>query len=142
VRETGCSIWARIGRRGTTLLFLALVDFVYAASLAFPQPEALRSPTVRYIADIAPLWVWGGAWAAVGAVCLAGAFARRDRWAFAAAMGIKVLWGTTYLLGWALVGLSRGWVSAVVWLGFAAFVGVVSSWPEVPVAVPVAKGNR
>lgn len=125
----------RVGRRGTTLLFLSLLDFVIAASLIHPQAEAARTASTRFVADIAPLWTWGLLWAAVGAACAVGAFRLHDRWAFAAAMALKVLWGGVYVFGWAIAGLDRGWLGGVVWWAFAAFVYVVSGWAE---ATPAA----
>jgi hypothetical protein len=125
----------RIGRRGTTLLFLALLDAVFAGSLIHPQAEAARSAALRLISDIAPLWAFGLLWAVVGAACLVGAFRRHDKWAFAAAMALKVLWGGVYVFGWAIAGLDRGWLGGVVWWAFAAFVYVVSGWPEAEPAV-------
>lgn len=124
------TIGRRVGKRGTVLLFLVLLDALYSLSLAAPAPEARQSPTTRYIASIAPLWVWAMLWAAVGVICAVGAFTRRDQWAFACASGLKVLWGLTFALGWALAGLDRGWVSGVIWLAFAAFVMHIASWPE------------
>lgn len=120
----------RVGRRGTTLLFLALLDVVFAGSLFHPQAEAARSASTRFLADLAPLWAWGGLWLAVAALCTVGAFRRNDRWAFTAAMALKVLWGGVYIFGWAIAGLDRGWLGGVVWWAFAAFVYVVSGWPE------------
>jgi hypothetical protein len=125
----------RVGRRGTTLLFLAVLDLVLAGSLIHPQAEAARTASTRFISDIAPLWVWGSLWAVVGAACAVGAFRRHDRWAFAAAMALKVLWGGVYVFGWAIAGLDRGWLGGVVWWAFAAFVYVVSGWPEATTAV-------
>lgn len=139
--RVAASLWQRVGRRGTTLLFLATLDFLVAGSLLRPPAEAGQTASVRYIADLAPLPCWGALWAAVGVACLIGAFLRVDRWAYAAAMALKVLWGMTYLLGWALFGLDRAWVSAVVWLAFAAFVYVVSTWPEPPVTKPIVEGD-
>ncbi len=119
-----------VGRRGTTLLFLAILDFVFAGSLIHPQAEAARSTSTRFIADIAPLWLWGALWAAVGVACAVGAFLRHDKWAFAPATALKALWGGIYVFGWAIAGLDRGWLGGVVWWAFAAFVYVVSGWPE------------
>lgn len=124
------NLWWRIGRRGAFLLFLATLDILYAGSLAHPPKEAARSSTVTFVDGVAPLWAWAALWAAVGVVCAVGAFARRDRWAFAAAMTLKVLWGTTFLLGWALLHLDRGWVSAAIFLPFAAVVLLIATWPE------------
>lgn len=125
----------RIGRRGTTLLFLTILDLVFAASLANPLPGTLRSPATRFIADIAPLWMWAGLWFAVGVLCLIGAFQRNDRWAFVAACALKILWGGIYVIGWALAGLDRGWLGGVVWLAFAGFVYMIAGWSEPPTTV-------
>lgn len=122
--------WRRIGRRGAMLLFLACLDVIYATSLAHPPAESARNASLLYVSTIAPLWCWAALWGGVGVVCLVQAFVRHDQIAFTAAMGLKVLWGLTFLLGWLFVGLDRGWVSAVVWLAFAAEVYVVSGWPE------------
>lgn len=118
-------------------MFLGLLDLIYGFSLAVPPAEAARSPTVRYIAELAPLPAWGALWIAIGLVLVAGAFMQRDRFAFTAAVALKVLWGATFLLGWALVGLDRGWVSAAIWLPMAVWVYIVSGWPE-----PEAKRGR
>lgn len=130
VRHGGTWMWQRIGRRGTTLLFLAMLDVIYAANLAHPPADTNGGAALRFIARVAPLPGWAALWAAVGAVCLGGAFVRHDRWAFTAAAALKVLWGSTFLFGWAIAGLDRGWVSGVVWLAFAGFVYVISTWPE------------
>lgn len=123
-------LFQRIGRRGAFLTFLGFVDLVYAWSLINPAAAARGSSTLRYLAHIAPLSAWGGLWATVGVVCLVGAFARRDRWAFAAAVLLKVLAGVTLLTAWLFGGVDRGYVSAAIWLGFAALTFLISSWPE------------
>lgn len=126
------ALWRRVGRRGAVLLWLALLDLVYGSSLAHPPSETARSASIRFFADLMPLPVWGGLWLAVGVLCLAGAFLRHDRWAFAFATGLKVLWGGVCLFGWMLAGLPRGWVSAVIFLPMAALVLIISTWPEPP----------
>jgi hypothetical protein len=123
-------LWRRVGRRGFTLLFLFLLDSVYALSLLQPPDEARHTSTIRYIAALMPLPVWAAVWAAVGLLCLVEAFRRCDRLAFAAAVTLKTLWGAIFFFGWLIQGLDRGWVSAVIWIAFAAFVYVVSGWPE------------
>lgn len=129
-----------IGRRGTVLLFLALVDVITALSLWRPAPIEAQSATVRFLALIAPLSWWAVLWLAVGMVCAAGALAHRlDPVAFAAATALKVLWGTVFLLGWLIADLHRGWAAAIVWLGFAVLVGVIAGWAEPPVTVPAHK---
>lgn len=120
----------RVGRRGEFLLFLALLDLLYGLSLAQPVAEAQRSPGVRFLVEVMPLPWWGVLWLAVGCVCLAGAFARGDRLAYACAAALKVLWGSMFLIGWLAGAIARGWVSAVVWLVFALVVVRIASWPE------------
>lgn len=124
-----------VGRRGVVLLFLALLDFVYALSLCRPAPSQLRAPTTVFLASVAPLHVFAWAWLTVGILCLAGAFGRRrwsalDVWPFLAAIVIKVFWGTLLGLGWALGAVERGWVSAAVWVALAVLVITLAGWPE------------
>jgi hypothetical protein len=122
----------RVGRRGFSLLFLALLDLILAFSLADPPPEAVRTPTVRFIAGVAPLWAWAILWAVAGLLCLVGAFVTRDRIAFTAAVAIKTLWGSLYLAGSLTGALDRGWVAAAVWLPMAVWIAIISGWPEPP----------
>jgi hypothetical protein len=122
----------RVGRRGCALLFFALLDFFYCHALLFPSSTARRSGAYQFLALVLPLWAWAILWGVVGAICAICAFRRHDQPGFAAAMGLKVLWGTVYLGGWLFVGLERGYVAAVIWLAFAALVGLLSTWPEPP----------
>jgi O-antigen/teichoic acid export membrane protein len=120
-----------IGRRGACLLFFALLDFLYALSLWRPPADDARNPTARFLASMAPLRCWAVLWFVVGVLCLAGVFRRRfGRIGFAAAIGIKTLWGAVFLLGWLAGVVARGWVAAVIWLAFAAMVGVLAGWPD------------
>ena len=118
----------RVGRRGCALLFFALLDLIYAASLL----SAPTSGPYRFLAAILPLAAWASLWAAVGLLCLLQAFMRADRAAFAAAALIKVIWGMVQLTGWLIADLYRGYVGAILWLALAAFVLVISGWPEPP----------
>jgi hypothetical protein len=122
----------RIGHRGAALLFFALVDLVFAASLAGAPLSTSSSGSYAFLVALLPLWVWAVPWAVVGLVCLVSAFRDEDRAAFVAASGLKVGWGSLYLAGFLLSEIPRGYVSAVIWLAFAGFVQVIASWPEPP----------
>lgn len=142
--RTAKSLVQRIGRRGAFLLFLALVDFGVGGSYIYPQPETVQNSYTKFVANIAPLWAWGVLWIAVGVACAAGTFLRSDRWSFAAAMALKVLWGSMLLLGWTFAHLDRGWLGALIWGAFAAVTLLIATWPEPPVKVrvdPVAVGD-
>lgn len=116
----------RVGRRGACLLFFALLDFVYAASLS----TAPASDTYLFLDSLMPLSWWATIWAAVGWTCAIQAFLPSDRIAFAAASALKIVWGLAQLIGWGFDAIPRGYVAATIWLAFAAFVQVISGWPE------------
>lgn len=120
----------RVGRRGASLLFLALLDLVYALSLLAVPPETRATAGFVFLVSVLPIQAWTAAWATVGLICAMQAFAWHDRVAFAAASSLKVVWGMVYLLGWALGDIPRGYVSAVIWLAFAGFVQVIAGWRE------------
>jgi hypothetical protein len=127
-------IFQRIGRRGAALLFFSLVDFVYCYALLFPPPgpvpESYRWPQV-----LMPLWVWALCWGAVGVICVVGAFMRHDTMAFTAAVALKLAWGTLAVVSQALGVSQRGYVTAVVWFAFAAFVYLIAG------GIPAGRGR-
>lgn len=142
MRLLGRGIWRRVGRRGAALLWFGLLDVVYAFSLFYPQPDTVQSPSTRFISDVLPLWAWGVAWLIPGLLCLTLAFSiHRDKFAFAAAMAIKLVWGVLFVAGWVLVGLPRAWLGGVIWLSLAAFVAILSGWPE-PITLVIVKRER
>ena len=132
MRRAASGLRRRVGHRGSALLFFAVLDLVYCCSLLFPSPRERRSPLLAFLAEILPLWVWALAWGLVGLLCLWKSFRPRDAAAFAAAIGIKVLWALVSLAAWLVGDIERGYISAVVWLAFAGFVGIIASWPEPP----------
>jgi hypothetical protein len=120
----------RVGRRGAALLFFALLDLVYCFALARP-PRPLTEP-YRWPQTLLPLWVWACCWGTVGVLCLVYAFLPRDTVAFTAAASLKVLWGLLSLFGWVSGAVDRGWVSAVIWLGFALFIFLIAGGIPAP----------
>jgi hypothetical protein len=115
---------ARIGRRGAALLFFALLDLVYGYALATaPRPLSLF---YAWTDRIVPLQAWAACWCAVGLICLVFAFLTRDTAAFMAAVALKVGWGGTAFFGWTAGAVPLGYLSAVIWLAFAAFVYLIA----------------
>lgn len=119
-----------VGRRGSFLLFLAMLDLMYGYSLLFPTAQSLSNPTSLFLVKVLPLWDWGILWLAIGAICLFFAFRAKDAVGFAAAMFLKVIWGTMFLLGWLFAGVERGYLSATFWFAFAFTVYLIAGWPE------------
>lgn len=122
----------RIGRRGAALLVFAFVDVIIGWSLIDPSTQAQTAalPVYRATVEVAPLSVWGWTWIAVAAVCVAGAVARSDWFAFAAAIGIKLVWAGCFIASWLVFGAPRGWLGAATWGVVAALVYLISGWPE------------
>jgi len=121
----------RVGKRGRSLLFFAVLDLIISASLISPDHATRRAPLYVWLDSVAPLWTWSLLWGFVGLICLWNAFRQRnDRWGFSAAIAIKVLWGMLSLAGWLLGGVERGYVSAAIWLAMAGWVWEIAGWPE------------
>lgn len=120
----------RVGRRGSGLLFFAVLDLIFAYSLLYPDKVTRHGPSFVFYRSLAPMWVWAAVWAAVGLVCLWYAFTRCDQLGFTAAISLKVGWGLLHLGGWLIGDLERGYVAAAIWLAFAAWVWIVAGWAE------------
>ncbi len=128
----------RIGRRGAALLFFTLLDLIYCVGLlTAPRP---LTPFYAWMDEIMPLAAWAACWGAVGLVCLVFAFRVYDTTAFIAAVGLKVGWGLLSLLGWLAGVVDRGYVSAAIWLLFAAFVVLIAG--GIPPAPQRPRGER
>jgi hypothetical protein len=125
----------RVGRRGAALLFFALLDTVYCTALL----TAPRPLTVFYawMNEILPLAVWAACWGVVGVICLCFAVAQRDTTAFMAAVALKVAWGLLAFFGWTSGTVPLGYLSAVIWLAFAAFVYLIAG--GIPPAPPAER---
>lgn len=113
-----------VGNRGSCLLAFAAVDVVWAVYL-LTSPE---SATTRWFDAVIPIEFWAGVWVAVGLLCTIFAFRRDDHVGFVAAIGIKIVWGTGCLMGWALSDVPLGAVG--IWTGFAWLVWRISGWAE------------
>lgn len=134
------ALGARIGRRGAALLFFALLDAVYCYGL-FTAVRPLVA-FYEYMDTALPIEVWAATWGVVGAVCLVYAFRTYDTPAFICAVALKVAWGLLALFGWIGGSVERGYVSAVIWLAFAAFVGLIAGGIPPAVTRPGSRGWR
>lgn len=112
------------------LLFFGCLDLIYALSLAAPDRATRDGQLFRWLDQVVPLWAWATWWAIIGVNCLIHAVRRRDRWGYVGAIVLKISWGVVCLGGWLSGHVERGYVSAAIWLGTAALVGVIAGWPE------------
>lgn len=113
-----------VGRRGAALLFFTVLDAVYCFALL----DAARPlvPFYVWMNEFMPITAWACVWAGVGLVCLFFAFRAYDTPGFIAAVALKVTWGLMAFFGWASGVIDRGYVTAAVWLAFAAFVFLIA----------------
>ena len=140
VARTRGRLMYQVGRRGVALLFFALLDSVYCYSLLFPDAAARRSGSLYYLSGIAPLWFWGVLWGVAGLICAIHAFRINDRFGFAAAICIKMLWGGLMMSASIIGDVERAYVSGTIWLCVAGWLGVISTWPEPP--IPAKHGRE
>lgn len=124
------SIKARLGRRGSGLLFFAFVDLMYSYFLFTAPPQLRQAPSYIFLASILPLWGWALAWAIPGLTCIFCAFRKKDVIAFTATMAIKITWTSVYLAGAVLGEIQFGYITATFWFSMAMLVRLISGWPE------------
>jgi heme exporter protein D len=119
---------SNVGHRGAFLLFLGLLDFCYGGSLAYVW---LHPGLRNFVAGLwPPVGVWAIAWMVTGLTCVLGAFAVRDRIAFALAAALKIAWAGVSAYSWIDQHLLLGWVAVVIWLSFGITVLIISGWPD------------
>lgn len=124
----------RLGRRGIALLLFAYLDAVIGYSLldASTRAQTAAIPSYKVVIMLAPLLVWAFIWIAAGMACLVSAFLRDDRWGFAAASAVFIVWAVSFLISWAAYGADRGWLAAATWAVLAMLVLDCAGWREVP----------
>ncbi len=118
------------GPWGTGLLVLGVACAAQGVSYMTTPRGELRT-AMAMLADIFPMWAWGGLWVAVGLFAVRTALSSpqdtRDVWPVA---GLISLWSGAYLAYWLLTGFvdgqwTRAWASAVAWGSLAA---LIISW--------------
>lgn len=124
-----------IGRRGIVLMIFGTFDLIYGWSLLRPPPGSAAAVAQLFRNQLIPAEVWAWAWVVAGVILIVQAFMKRDMVGYSVGIAIKISWAAQAFAGWAYGGISRGWVSGLVWLVFAGLVAVIAGWPE-PVRWP------
>lgn len=124
----------RVGLRGVALIALAVLDLVYAYGLLYP-PQPVTS-IYLFPSDVIDLCWWALLWAGVGVILLLFAFRLNDTPGYVVAVLIKAFWGLFLGIGWAGGDVVRGYVSATIFLVFAAVVLVVMVGVPQPALMP------
>lgn len=121
---------SRLGYRGTFLLFLAIIDFIYGGFLIDPPDEQLRSSSFIWRDHIMPTQAWGAIWVTVGVVLLISAFMRQDRIGYALAIALKIGWAFVAAIGGITGKVDGAWATVALVGGFAALTILESGRPE------------
>lgn len=122
----------RIGFRGSALLLFALWCGGSAVRLARADEQLASTPTLAYLATIAPLPILAIPWAVATLLCLVCAFREEDKVAFAATAGVMIFWAFAYLVGGVQGVIPQGAWAFIVQMVLAGFVLRLSRWPEPP----------
>lgn len=124
-------VFARIGRRGSSLLFFATILLVLGQSyFTSPVTPAGREQLWAHL-QFVPLTAWGVAWIVGGLVCIAGALYKRfEPWAFAFATTLIAMWAVGFFISWVTGHGYRSYVGFIIWAAFSAFILLISGWPE------------
>lgn len=117
----------RLGRRGQILLFVVVLSLGFSLVLVVNP-----SPTMRItFGTVVPLPVWAAFWFVTAVLCAVGAWSPRDRWAYGAAIGMVTVWAVQSFATWWPLHVSHwGWVTALIYAGFARILHVCSGWDE------------
>ena len=124
----------KLGRRGATLLVLAIFDFIFGWFFFDPNVhQSLQQIDIyRGLRDFASLYAWGVMWWLVGIICLVSAFRRKDAIGFVAAILIQVAWVVGLMSAWILWDAKYAWAQAALWASLCAWVAITAGWPEPP----------
>lgn len=136
-------IVSRIGYRGATLTFLAVVWFAVGANLiADGDPD----PAHRTLLELLPMWVRVAVWWVAAAVAMVTAWwpPTRPKWGYTAlvvpaAFRALSYGGAATFAGWHAVTGTESWTFVVatvadtaVWLGITFYILTCAGWPEPP----------
>lgn len=131
------------GPRGSALLGLAVIALGHGVAYSpLTRPPFGLPVGLRVIDTVIPLQVYAALWAIAGVVAVCAAFRSRrgrrrerlDHLAWGLAVGLLIVWGVSYLIGWSLYLLDvgagadagRSYLSGSLYLGVALLVGAAA----------------
>lgn len=123
-------------RRSLSLCILGVVYVLVGVSQIVTEDSALRDYALLKAYDahlrLWPLRVWGALFAAVGVGAVLSGLTRRHTWGFASLMGMSTWWAAMFAMSWLATGYHRVTIHLLTWLIIAAFLGILSGWPDPP----------
>lgn len=122
----------RVGHRGAVLFLLGIIALLYGVSL-ITTPPIPNPPGLHLLLGIMGLHAWGATLTAGGVIAIACSPLKQGRdWpGFAALVLVWIPWSLSFFVSWWPDGSNpRGWVSALVFIAFAAVPAVCATWEE------------
>lgn len=122
----------QVGHRGALLILLGGICLLYGISLITTPPPP-NPPGLRLLLKFMGLHPWGVTLAVAGVVAVLCSPLRQGRdWpGFAVLVLVWLPWSLSYLVSWWPEGSNpRGWVSALLFIAFAAIPAVGAGWEE------------
>lgn len=114
------------GRRGTLQLLFALVYMIIGYTYFVPDGDRIAS--LRWFAEILPIWALGWVWIGAGVFGVAGSFLSRprDRISFEALTFVPIVLSVVNIIGWAVSDNERGLIFGVMYLIVAGIIITIS----------------
>lgn len=125
--------WLRSrGRRGWFLASHGLLFAGYGLALDITVDGSRRLDTYSIVTNLLPLQTWAYVWGVVGALSILAGMARRfTSVAFAAQMGVTIIWTANFLLVETVTDApGRTWVGGLLFASLTASIAIVAGWRE------------
>ena len=122
--------------RGRFLVLFATIYTCFGYSYIVEGATTQRRSVFVWLPDMVPMMVLSTPWFLAAVIALMSAFKRSlfrtDRYGFMALATVPCVWALTFLFAHFAGRAPTGWISTLIYGGFAAIVVVVSSWPNPP----------
>lgn len=121
------------GRRGGFLAVVGILHMLIGfALIAVPEEQRPALNRALHVATVvAPLWVFGIAWAVTGAAAvLDGLFGRSNVFGFTVGVLMPAAWSLVQLGSWVDGDQPRGWVNFALFATLSAAITIVAGMPD------------
>jgi hypothetical protein len=120
-----------LGKRGAACLWFGFIFIVIGISYLLGITTNSSQLNLQVLTNIFDIHIWGAIWTLGGTIFLAAAFWKRLQLiAFMIGMSISLSWSAGIALQTFFAESQRGFVSASIYMLFAALIYLISTWAE------------